>query len=148
MKVKSTHWAWIKNSQNCYVHHCEMIFCIFFSFNSIHSVSLAHSKTSATPLLLHWSDCSPALSHQYVIFFYISKVYHYQTTTNPKQHTKLVPMSFELLYTYNKSSDWPITMTSSSASRLFTKPFIQAQIKENIKAPHHWPLYGEFTGDR
>ena len=26
--------------------------------------------------------------------------------------------------------------------------FIQAQIKENIKAPRHWPLCGEFTGDR
>ena len=26
--------------------------------------------------------------------------------------------------------------------------FIQAQIKENIKAPHHWPLWGEFTDDR
>ena len=29
-----------------------------------------------------------------------------------------------------------------------TQPFIQAQIKENIKAPRHWPLCGEFTGDR
>ena len=26
--------------------------------------------------------------------------------------------------------------------------FIQAQIKENIKALRHWPLWGEFTGDR
>ena len=26
--------------------------------------------------------------------------------------------------------------------------FIQAQIKENIKAPRHWPLCGEFTDDR
>ena len=34
------------------------------------------------------------------------------------------------------------------ASRLFTQPFIQAQINENIKAPRHWPLWGEFTGDR
>ena len=25
---------------------------------------------------------------------------------------------------------------------------IQMQIKENIKAPRHWPLCGEFTGDR
>ena len=25
--------------------------------------------------------------------------------------------------------------------------FIQAQIKENIKAPLHWPLCGKFTGD-
>ena len=23
-----------------------------------------------------------------------------------------------------------------------------AQIKENIKAPRHWPLWGEITGDR
>ena len=36
----------------------------------------------------------------------------------------------------------------SPASRLFTQPFIQAQIKENIKAQRHWPLWGEFTGDR
>ena len=28
------------------------------------------------------------------------------------------------------------------------KRFIQAQIKVNIKAPRHWPLCGEFTGDR
>ena len=26
--------------------------------------------------------------------------------------------------------------------------FIQAQTIENIKAPRHWPLYGEFTGHR
>ena len=32
--------------------------------------------------------------------------------------------------------------------QLFTRPFIQAQIKENIKAPSHWPLCGEFAGDR
>ena len=34
----------------------------------------------------------------------------------------------------------------SPASRLFTQPFIQAQIKENTKAPRHWPLCGEFIG--
>ena len=35
----------------------------------------------------------------------------------------------------------------SPASPLFTQPFIQTQIKENIKAPRHWPLWprtGEF----
>ena len=36
----------------------------------------------------------------------------------------------------------------SPASRLFTQPFIEAQIKENIKAPIHWPLWGEFTADQ
>ena len=34
----------------------------------------------------------------------------------------------------------------SPASPLFTQPFIRVQIKENIKAPRHWPLCGEFTG--
>ena len=34
------------------------------------------------------------------------------------------------------------------ASRSFTQPFIQTQIKENIKAPCYWPLCGEFTGHR
>ena len=24
----------------------------------------------------------------------------------------------------------------------------KAQVKENTKAPRHWPLWGEFTGDR
>ena len=28
------------------------------------------------------------------------------------------------------------------------QPFVQAQTKENIKAPCHWPLWGEITGDR
>ena len=31
---------------------------------------------------------------------------------------------------------------------LFIQPFNPTQIKENIKAPRHWPLCGEFTGDR
>ena len=28
------------------------------------------------------------------------------------------------------------------ASRWFAQPFVQAQIKENISAPRHWPLWG------
>ena len=31
---------------------------------------------------------------------------------------------------------------------MFTQPFIQTQIKENVKAPRHWPLCGDITGDR
>ena len=36
----------------------------------------------------------------------------------------------------------------TSLTIVFTQPFIQTQIKENIKALRHWPLCGEFTGDR
>ena len=34
------------------------------------------------------------------------------------------------------------------ASQLFAQPFVEAQIKENIKVPRHWPLWAEFTGVR
>ena len=36
----------------------------------------------------------------------------------------------------------------SRASGLFAHPFVQVQIKENIKVPYHWPLWGESTGHR
>ena len=38
--------------------------------------------------------------------------------------------------------------SNHQASRLFAQPFVQAQVKENIKAPRHLPLLGESTGDR
>ena len=46
------------------------------------------------------------------------------------------------------TSWWALWRLKSPASALFTQPFIRVQIKENIKAPRHWPLCGEFTGDR
>ena len=36
----------------------------------------------------------------------------------------------------------------SPASRLFIQPFVQAQIKENIKALRHWPLWWKSTAHR
>ena len=43
------------------------------------------------------------------------------------------------------TSQWARWRLKSPASRLFIQPFIHAQIKENIKAPRHWHLCGEFT---
>ena len=37
------------------------------------------------------------------------------------------------------------TVASQITNITILYPFIQAQIKENIKAPRHWPLCGEFT---
>ena len=37
---------------------------------------------------------------------------------------------------------------SAMASQMFTQSFVQVQIKENLKAPRHWPMLGEFTDDR
>ena len=47
---------------------------------------------------------------------------------------------------------WVQWHLKSLVSRLFTQSFIQAQIKENIKAPRHWegnsPVTGEFPTQR
>ena len=42
------------------------------------------------------------------------------------------------------------TMASQiiSLTIAYSTVYIQAQIKENTKAPRHWPLREEFTGDR
>ena len=45
----------------------------------------------------------------------------------------------------SKLAQWRLKLP---ADRLLTQPFVQVQIKENIKAPHQWLQWGEFTGDR
>ena len=52
---------------------------------------------------------------------------------------------------FTRNDKLPITVTSywvrwRLKSWLFAQQFLQAQIKENIKAPCHWPLWGKFTG--
>ena len=46
------------------------------------------------------------------------------------------------------TSQWPRWRLRSTASPWFTQPYIQALIKENVKALLHWPLCGEVIGDR
>ena len=46
------------------------------------------------------------------------------------------------------TSSWAQWLLKSPVSRLFTQPLIQAQIKENTKAPRHRPLCGQSIGDR
>ena len=44
------------------------------------------------------------------------------------------------IFNITMTSQWAWWRLRSPVSRLFTQPFIRAQIKENIKAPRHWPL--------
>ena len=50
--------------------------------------------------------------------------------------------------TIKMTSQWLRWRLKSQASRLLTQPFVQAQIKENIKVPPHWSLWGGFTRER
>ena len=58
-----------------------------------------------------------------------------------------IPLKLRFRY-ITVTSLWARWRIKSPVSRLFTQAFIQTQIKENIKAPRHWPLCGEFIGDR
>ena len=61
-------------------------------------------------------------------------------------HAENLIMTIQYIATITLTSWSPRWRLTSPASRLFTQPFIQTQIKKNIKARRHWPLCGEFTG--
>ena len=42
---------------------------------------------------------------------------------------------------------WARWRLKSPALRRFAQPFVQAQIKENVKTPRHWPFWGECTSE-
>ena len=62
--------------------------------------------------------------------------------------SELTHISMDLNDTLTVTSLWVQWRLKLPASWLFTQPFVQAQIKENTKAPRHWPLCGEFAEDR
>ena len=58
-------------------------------------------------------------------------------------HRELDP-KHTLQWRHNEHAD----VSNNRHFHCFTQPFVQAQIKENIKAPSHWPLWEKFTCDR
>ena len=71
----------------------------------------------------------------------LTKETMFQLTDEPSNMT--IPKDGAITVT----SKWARWRLKSPVSRLFTEPFIQAQIKENFKAPRHWTLWGECTGE-
>ena len=53
-----------------------------------------------------------------------------------------------ILHSITMTPQWARWRLKSPASRLFTQPFIQGADQRKHKAPRHWPLWGEFTGDQ
>ena len=51
-------------------------------------------------------------------------------------------ISFPLQWRHNERDG----VANHSRLDCLLKPFVHAQIKEIVKAPRHWPLWGEFTG--
>ena len=57
-------------------------------------------------------------------------------------------MNFEFQCHYNDVIMSVMASQITGVSIVYSTVCFQAQIKENIKAPRHWPFWGEFTGDR
>ena len=70
---------------------------------------------------------------------------HFRTIT-----IKTMVMAYPVMVTLiTMTSQWAWWRLKSPASRLFIQPFFQAYIKQNIKAPRHWPCEGnsQWTGE-
>ena len=99
---------------------------------------------SASRWTMFWRQC-PGTSIEPVLWWIISKwnTCHGLSLLIYRRIIAVDVVGFHALL-----SSWAQWRLKSPASRLFTRLLIQAQIKENIKVPRHWPLWGEFTGDR
>ena len=105
------------------LHHVHFdMFSIFFSViaSTEPNITLAYRASEEYNL----PDLSPRSWHEFAL--------RYRLISN---------------ISHTKSQNLDVWRLKSPASRVFTQPFIQGQIKEN-KAPRHWPSCGEFTGDR
>ena len=93
---------------------------------------------------MFWRQC-PGTSIEPVLWWIISKwnTCHGLSLLISRRLIAVDVVGFHALL-----SSWAQSRLKSPASRLSTQLLIQAQIKENIKAPRNWPLWGEFTGDR
>ena len=67
---------------------------------------------------------------------------------NPPTRASYRMSLFSMLSTPLHFCDVIMWVMASQITSLTIQPFIPAQIKENIKAPRHWPLCGKFTGHR
>ena len=65
-----------------------------------------------------------------------------------RQHKIAWKSGRKFILKFSPQADFNFVQPWPPASPLFTQPFIRGQINENIKAPRHWPLWGEFTKDR
>ena len=106
---------------------------------------------------INWSqdDCV-----QYIVMMWVFNVctdikrYVWKRTVKVITHwnAKMIlvaPLWLLLTVVFIRTTLWSARWrVKSPASRLFNQLFIQTQIKENIKAPRHWPLWGKFTGDQ
>ena len=141
----------------CLLLHC-LKFCFWNSWQSIFSAIIESARAyfiQYCHLGVPWSVVAYYNISKHRLGMYImsaERTYSLRVLTplgcSGLQTLQLLPLCcLEPLIIITVTS-WLARCRKSSASRLFTQPFIQVQIKENIKAPRRWPLCGKLTGHR
>ena len=67
---------------------------------------------------------------------------HWLNTDSERMKWSIHEWWLRLWFIITMTSWWARWRLKSPTSRLFTELFVEAQIKEIIKAPRHWPLWG------
>ena len=85
-----------------------------------------------------------------ILFFFTNELWYrtclcselnsYGAISTPSNITEAVIFNLKTVHYITMTSYWTWWRLKSPASRLFTQPFIHAQIEENIKTPRHWPF--------
>ena len=109
------------------------------------------NESSAEPGLLKYKSLKPcSLKFMPKIPCNVINIHHKNGAHCAVFWFGIVPINFtQCVQCIHYSDDIMGTIASQITSlTIVYSPFIQTRIKENIKAPRHWPLCGEFTGDR
>ena len=106
---------------------------MFFYFSFLPTYSDRHNHSQSFVLLV---KCRIELTGMYFIAQCQEKPFDSQWDLNGSSKSHHISVT-----------SWGVRWRlKSPASRFFVQPFMQTQIKENIKATRHLPLYGEFAG--
>ena len=146
------------------MYTCTLMFLILISVCILSSFQPHnhHLSPNSPRLMFLFVDCA-TVNKVYLILSYLILSYLSTLLSVPGRSSLLVTSSSAcslqarcstqdhtgiIAFCITVTSLWARWRLKSPASRLFTQPFIKAQFKENIKAPRHWPLWGEITGDQ
>ena len=108
---------------------------------------------TVTSLALGQGYLCYSLMQTWKIYSYINSIYRVNVWFKQSQNKARTCQHFMGLlilcihYSDIIMSTMASQITGVSILCITVYPGVRAQIKENIKAPHHWPLWGEYTGD-
>ena len=102
--------------------------------------SLLCELTTRKAWLALWGRHFEYISWNFIFSFRFTKVSSHLSTRNEWTLDEVIA-----LQGHHNERWWRF---KSPAYRLFVPTFVQMEFKQDIKAPRHWPLWGESAGDR